>query len=382
MANVVISNDRDKLLLRAGDESEDVMTRHLPPCAARGMAIATVVIALSANSSALNTVVLGGLDGPRGLAVGPAGRLIFGEFDGSFSELIARGNLAGASQSLGSVPGTYIAPAVATGGGRTFILVANGAPGTGANTLYQVTNGTVRALADIAAYQRTDPDPYDLADPPFPEESNPFGVAALQDGSALVSDAAGNDLLRVYPNGRIVTVARLKPRVVPWPTGLPFGPPPGTPVPSEEVATSVAVGADGYYYVGELRGFPATPGTSQIWRIAPNSVNALCDSDAPTTGPCQRYADGFTSIVDLEGGPDGSLYVVELAKSSWLQSPLGMGGPSVGSVIRLLPGGGRVELAPGELTLPSGVAVTGDSSVYVTSPVFSDFGPGTIRQVQ
>jgi streptogramin lyase len=83
------------------------------------------------------------------------------------------------------------------GGGQTFILVANGAPGTGANTLYQVTNGTVRALADIAAYQRTDPDPYDLDDPPFPEESNPFGVAALQDGSALVADAAANDLLRV-----------------------------------------------------------------------------------------------------------------------------------------------------------------------------------------
>jgi hypothetical protein len=117
-----------------------------------------------------------------------------------------------------------------------------------------------------------------------------------------------NDLLRVYPNGKVVTVARLKPRMIPWPAGLPVGPPAGTMVPSEDVATSVAVGADGYYYVGELRGFPATPGHSQVWRIAPDSVNALCDPVHPNVGACRRYADGFTSIVDLEGGPDGSIY--------------------------------------------------------------------------
>jgi hypothetical protein len=76
-------------------------------------------------------------------------------------------------------------------------------------------------------------------------------------------------------------VARLKPRVVSVPEELPDEfqgeplPPAGTPVPSEAVATSVTVGADGSYYVSELRGFPATPGTSQVWRIAPGSVNAI-----------------------------------------------------------------------------------------------------------
>ena len=57
----------------------------------------------------------------------------------------------------------------------------------------------------------------------------------------------------------------------------------GTILPSEAVATSVTVGADGFYYVGELRGFPATPGQSQVWRIAPNSVGALCDPEARAT---------------------------------------------------------------------------------------------------
>jgi hypothetical protein len=323
--------------------------------------------------------VVGGLDSPRGLAVGPAGRLIYGEGNGDISELIAQGKNAGTKKLLNSVPATFIAPNVATIGGQIFVITAQGDPAEGANTLYRVTNGHVRALADIAAYQETDPDPFNLAGEA--EESNPFGVAPLPDGSVLVSDAAANDLLRVYPDGHVVTVARLKPRIVSWPTGIPFGPPAGTMVPSEDVATSVTVGADGFYYVGELRGVPATPGTSQVWRIAPDSVNAVCDPANPNVGACRRYADGFTSIVDLEAGPDGSIYVVQLANSSWLKSPLGpVGGPDIGSVWRLAPGGGsRTELAPGQLHLPAGVAVTSDSSVYVTTPVF---GPASIVKVQ
>lgn len=355
------------------------MTRHRPSRAVRGVAIAAIIAALSAGASAISTVV-GGLDSPRGLAVGPAGRLIYAEGNGDISELIARGNNAGTKKLLNSVPATYIAPNVATVGGQIFVLTAGGPPESGSNTLYRLNNGTLLALADIAAYQETDHDPYNLADPP--EESNPFGVAGLSDGSVLVADAAANDLLRVYPNGRVVTVARLKPRIVPWQAGLPFGPPAGTMVPSEDVATSVTVGADGYYYVGELRGVPATPGTSAVWRIAPDSVNALCDHTAPNTGPCRRYADGFTSIVDLEAGPDGSIYVVQLANQSWLKMELGLGGPPLGSIWRLAPGGGsKTELA--QLLMPAGVAVASDNAVYVTTPVFtSPTSPGSIVRVQ
>jgi hypothetical protein len=333
--------------------------------------------------------VVEGLDGPRGVAVGPAGRVVFAESDGSFSQVITKGRHTGSVTQLGTVPKQFLAPAVDVGGrGQTFVLTMGSPPGAppspGAATLYRWTPGKgVRAVADIAAYQQTDPDPYNLADPP--EETNPFGVAALPDGSALVADAAGNDLLRVYPGGRIVTVARLKPRVVRVPEALPDEidgqplPPAGTRVPSEAVATSVTVGADGYYYVGELRGFPATPGTSQIWRIAPGSVNAVCDPRAPHTGACRRYADGFTSIVDLGAGRDGSIYVVELVKRSWLQWELGLVDPPVGGLFRIPPGrGAPVELAAGELVLPGGVDVGKDRVVYVTAPVF---GPGMLARV-
>jgi hypothetical protein len=353
-----------------------------------GTAVCAVIALMSANTSAKVasvSPVIEGLNGPRGVAVAPAGRLVYAESDGSFSEVVGIGHNVGVGIPLGSVPATYIAPAVATAGGQMFVLTAGGPPGSGAATLYRATPGNIRALADIAAYQETDPDPYNLADDP--RESNPFGVAALPDGSVLVSDAAANDLLRVYPNGRIVTVARLKPRVVAVPDELPDFtpdgdplPPGGTMLPSEAVATSVTVGADGYYYVGELRGFPATPGKSQIWRIAPGSVNAVCDPLAPSTGPCQRYADGFTSIVDLAAGPDGSIYVVELVKRSWLQWQFGMVNPPVGGLFRIPAGGGSaIELAPGELILPAGVAIDNLGTPFVSAPVF---GPGSILRIE
>jgi hypothetical protein len=343
----------------------------------RALVIAALLAAGSMHPAAINNAVpvLTGLNGPRGVAPGPAGRLIFGEGDGSISELIARGHNAGTTRLIGAVPATFIAPAVATRGGQIFALTAQGAPGSGSNTLYRVNNGTVRALADIGAYQITDPDPYNVT--LQPEESNPFGVAPLPDGSVLVSDAAANDLLRVYPNGSIETVARLKPRLVPSP-GFPGLPPAGVMILSEAVATSVAVGADGYYYVGELRGFPATPGKSEIWRIAPNSLNAVCDPLIPNSGPCQRYKDGFTSIVDLEAGEDGSLYVVELSKQSWLAMQIGLPGSQVGGVFRISPGGGVSELAPNQLIMPAGIAVA-DDAVYVSSPVF---GPAALLRVQ
>ena len=239
-------------------------------------------------------------------------------------------------------------------------------------------------MADIAAYQATDPDPYDLEG--FPEDSNPFGVQALWDGTVLVADAAGNDLLRVWPkSGTIKTVARLMPRVVEVPEGLPELPPEqggplppaGTPIPSEAVATSVTVGSDGYWYVGELRGFPATPGTSQIWKIRPGTVGATCDPEHPWRGKCKRFKDGLTSIVDLAKAPNG-VYALELSKMSWFQLELGVPGAEIGGLFQVKKRGSGPrmhELAKDQLPIPGGVDATWDGDVYVTAPLF---GPGAL----
>ena len=122
-------------------------------------------------------------------------------------------------------------------------------------------------------------------------------------------------------------------------------PPPGTPINAEGVATSVTVGSDGAYYVGELRGFPATPGTSEVWRIEPDSVDAVCDPENPARrATATLYADGFTSIVDLGAGPNGEIYVVELVQAELAAVRARIAEP-IGALYRIPAGGGEAHRA-------------------------------------
>lgn len=364
---------------------------HLSRARTAAAVLATGVVAVSAVFTAPAAVAKGSttpkpvasFDGPRGVDVDQDGRIVVGAADGTISLVTDRGRHPKVRE-IGSVPSEGFAPAVAAGRhGKVYALTGGGAPDTGAATLYLLRHGKpAKPVADIAAYQEGDPDPYNQEGPDT--ESNPFGVAALKDGSVLVADAAGNDLLRVYPNGHIVTVARLKPRLVEVPEGLPPEldgmpiPPAGTEIRAEAVATSVTVGADGYWYVGELRGFPATPDTSQIWRIKPGSRNAVCNPERPNKGDCRRFADGLTSVVDLAPGSHGSIYAVELVQQSWLQWELGLADPPIGGLFRVRPGGSRTELAAGQLILPGGVDTGRHGKIYVTGPVF---GPGSLSRI-
>ena len=345
------------------------------------------------------------LNGPRGIDALGHGRTLVTETGGDFSLVIERRHRPARVIRLGNLP-TDFPPAISLGRHGTVYLLtgASGPPPSErsarplrgaaaaepapAATLFKWRRGWAapKPVADIGAYQAHDPDPWDQEN--FPTDSNPFGLVALRDGTVLVSDAAGNDLLRVWPRtGKIRTVARLKPRLVKVPAGLPEVPPEeggplppaGTPILSEAVATSVTVGADGYWYVGELRGFPATPGKSQIWRIKPGSRNATCDPEHPRRGACKRYADGFTSITDLAAGRKG-IYALELAKKSWLGFELGVPGSDVGGLFLVRRPGHhpRVrELVPGKLKTPGGVDVS--NHVYVVGPLF---GPGALMRLR
>jgi hypothetical protein len=180
--------------------------------------------------------------------------------------------------------------------------------------------GATKEIANLAEFEET-------VNPDSPEiNPNPFDVAVLPWplGSVLVADAGGNDLLIVDKKGKIDWIATLPSQLVPTANvkkllncapGQTSPPPCALPdmIPAQAVATSIAIGPDGAYYMGELKGFPAPVGKSRIWRIKPTARHARCG----TSPDCTVVADGFTSIIDLTFGWDGTLHVVELDEASW-----------------------------------------------------------------
>ncbi len=396
------------------------MTKRFKVRSAIAFAATSAVVATTAPAAVGAPVeeVAGDLIGPRGVAVGPHGGLFVTQADGSVSKVKRSGPNAGELREVDTVPSSFeSAPALSINRhGEMFVLTGGGdeptnARGlTGYGTLYKYSagDGLQPFGENIQDYQYGDPDPYDHEG--FDAESNPHGVAALDNGGALVADAANNDLLKVKPNGNIVTVARIMPRSVEAEGPLPARARRAPLVASEAVPTSVTVGADGYWYVGELRGAPNVPfgpeplrttaaetpdpfvRMSQIWRIKPGTRNAVCDPERPHRGPCQRFADRFTSIVDLEAGRDGSLYVTQLSDTGWTSifgGPERMGSlaeevpaPYKGSVVRLKRGV-RTELGNSELALPGGVGVSRRGAVFAATVTIPFFGvPGSVVRLR
>ncbi|MCP9200849.1 ScyD/ScyE family protein [Gramella sp. GC03-9] len=183
--------------------------------------------------------------------------------------------------------------------------------------LYRVSKGKSRKLTNLFAFEAMyNPDNDDV-------NSNPYSVASLGGEAALVIDAGANDLLKIDNQGNIEVVAIFPPELVstanikslagcPGSGAMPCNLPPA--IPTQAVPTSVVVGPDGYFYVGELKGFPGPTGESNIWKVSPTASGALCGSSADCV---KAFDGGFTSIVDMTFGPDGRLYVVELDEKSW-----------------------------------------------------------------
>jgi hypothetical protein len=256
-----------------------------------------------------------------GLAVAPDDGLLATDTGAGIFEI--RG---GAFSQVAVLPGvTAVAP---VGRGNMFAVTSIDFGGDG--KLHRVSRGSSQVIADLYDFEiRVNPDGNPVAPPPAPGPSNPFDVEVLNGGSVVVADAAGNSLLIVDQRGNVDWIATLPNEVVSTANGQKiFGCPAGPPavcnnamLPAQPVATSVAIGPDGAYYVGELKGIPAPKGESRVWRIAPDARHAQCG----TSPACRVAADGFTSIIDLNFGPDGTLYVVELDEESWLAMEFGQG---------------------------------------------------------
>ncbi len=352
--------------------------------------IAALVVALASVAPATSRpdpdgVVVEGLTDPRGIAVAGGRTLLVAEGDGQVTKIKPRRHGGAKVSTFAEFPfdpelGPFPVEVAYQGPNHVWVTLAGDPdPSVGGGSVVRLNRkGKITVSVDIAGYQVTDPDPDDQDD--FPEESNPFGLATLTGGGVLVTDAANNDLLKIKKNKKIKTVARFLREDVPYPpVDVPDfeDPPPGTPTPAESVPTAVAIGPDGAWYVSELKGFPFVKGTSRIWRIEPGTKNATCDPLSPDTGPCTTFATGFTSVIDLAFGRDGTMYVLEIAKEGLLAAEL-TGDPF--GALWAVSGGTKTELAPGTLLVPGGVAVGHNGTLSVTTGTF--FGPdagGVVR---
>jgi hypothetical protein len=319
-------------------------------------------------------VLLDGLASPKGIVAGPASIFVgqgwFGP-PGPVLEYRLTGPGRGTAREVTGPAAVTDITATPDGAGWAIAFASE----TQVVLLRQAAEGApIETILDITAYQAADPDPFDKDVPANPTETNPNGLAPLPNNDVLIADAAGNDLIRVSPDGTARTVARWALQDVGTDhLGDPSLPP---TLPAEAVPTTVAIGRDGWAYVGQLVGFPAKPGSAHIWRVNPNATNVLCSVDAPNAN-CSIWKSGFTSIFDIAfNRSNGTLYVYEIAKDGWLTFEPGFanGGDFPPAVLLEVKGKKVRELVAGELSEPGGVAIGRDGSIYVTDGAIGIFG--------
>ena len=314
-------------------------------------------------------VLLDGLSSPKALGVGPKGSVFVGQgwigAPGPVLEYLTTGPDRGTTREI--TPPLFVTDIAGTPDGAGWAIVWDGAA---ALDLVRQASETAapEVILDIVAYQTADPDPYDTEG--NPTQTNPNGLAGLGNNDVLLVDAAGNDLIRVSPDGTAVTVAR-------WPTEEIPNSIPGLPptMLAEAVPTTVAIGPDGWAYVGQLVGFPGTPGTAHIWRVNPFAEDAVCSVTVPDPD-CSVWMSGFTSIFDIAFNPhNGTLYVYEIAADGWLAFEEGFATGDFPPAVLLEVKGDKIqELVPGQLSEPGGVAVGWNGAVFVTDGVIG-IGP-------
>jgi hypothetical protein len=202
-------------------------------------------------------------------------------------------------------------------------------------------DGDIQRLVDVWAFERDNNPDAQVGNPAI--ESNPVDVLASR-GRLFIADAAGNTLLKARRNGDIEVLHVFPNRMVPDPSGT-------GQVPMQAVPTGVVQGPGRDLFVSQLTGFPFPVGGANVFRVDRR------------TGETTVFASGFTNIIDLALGRDGTLWVLEIDHDSLL-------GPGTDGAIYAVDENGAktlLDLPAGTLPTPGGITVGDDGALYVTT---------------
>jgi hypothetical protein len=335
-----------------------VMAAFLVPVSARGQAVTLPKV----------TVVVSGLNNPRGLAFGPGGALYVAE-GGTGGTKTTVGKCAQVPPPIGPYTGgftasiTRISPqrirtVVASGlpssqtskasgslvsgvadvafgpGGTLFALIAGAGCSHGLNgTANQIArvhpDGTTSTVANLSAFLKTHPVAHpDKAD--FEPDGTWYNFVTA--GRAFYAvEPNHQELDKITSNGhvrRVIDFSKFFPGNTDWrgPTAM--------------------TSHRGSLYIGTLTPFPVKVGAAEVFKVNPR------------TGQLSVFVTGLTTVLGLAFGEDGALYVLEMSVQN------GGPAPNTGEVVRIQ-GSHRTLIASG-LNFPTGMAVGPDGNLYVT----------------
>jgi SMP-30/Gluconolactonase/LRE-like region len=271
-------------------------------------------------------------EGEEAMCIGTTGRIVRVAPNGS-KRTVARGFASAAGQggpfAIG-VHGVSVAP-----DGSVFAVTGSSTPSDvrsfpppikrHAGRVFDVSGGNLSAVARVDRLEHR----RNLDNVKGDRNSNPYAVLALADRQIVV-DAGANAVLEVR-DGKARLLALIPNRR----NGR-----------RQSVPSSIALGPDGAYYVGELAE-SSGKGKARVWRVPAEG------------GTATVYRSGFTTITGVAFGPDGSMVVTEFTVNRRFG----------GRVVRVAPdGSSRTVIAgPKKLTAPTGAAVDSSGAVYVSN---------------
>jgi hypothetical protein len=299
----------------------------LRPILAAGALAASVVLPAAAPASAAPGPLIQGLAGPLSISVDHGKVYVAQSFGGKLSRFGTDGS--GGSTLVQRNPSIEIGAVQASGPGTLFAVTGKTKAGKKfAKLKHLAPDGTVTTRADLRGFEKTfNPDGHvtynfrDISDTcaaKVPEDvgggsytgivdSHPYATAMMADGTAVVADAAGNDIITVSPSGFRTEIATLpgQPLKVTRALAARFHFP-GCVVGHnywfEPVPTDVEVHG-GLLYVTALPGGPEDPSLGARGKVY--TVD-------PATGDVTQIGKGFAGATDLAVSPKGKVYVTEL----------------------------------------------------------------------